>query len=579
MENCRISPFDHNSFIGYVSYVSPLFTKVHFPSSTLLNQFHYAGQILNAGLVGNYVAIEGENYGFLGKIIELSLPEKERLTLNEEAFNTNDFHPTGKIEVLLSFDYFKWELKKGLNQYPTIGSKVYVCSEGHLADFLKCLGEIGDENSDTTFDIATLATGAGSNVKVSPQSLFGRHCAIVGTTGGGKSFTVARLLEEVAKHKGKAILLDATGEYESLSKQSGFDSIRLSSDCYFHYSKLKITDFFVLFRPSEQVQLPKLQEAIKHLKLVEKIVAMDETSRSTNDNLLLSYIKSNHFIELASKPRKNFITAIKEHPECESLDGNFDISWLHYQIHSECVFQNDQKDIDKYGILSERDLGNCQSLITRILFVIKNKHIVNVFGIDKQKESNNEFSTRLNSFLTDSTKNVLRLSLEDVPFETNIREILVNAIGRNLLEKARDGNFREPNRHSLITFIDEAHQFLNKRIKGEFAFDVELNSFEQISKECRKYGLFLVLATQMPRDIPIGTLSQMGTFITHRLINQQDKETIENACSASNRNTLSFLPNLGAGEAVLMGVEFPIPVIVKIKMPTIEPDLKTPKVI
>lgn len=51
-----------------------------------------------------------------------------------------------------------------------------------------------------------------------------------------------------------------------------------------------------------------------------------------------------------------------------------------------------------------------------------------------------------------------------------------------------------------------------------------LDSFDQIAKECRKHGLFLCLATQMPRDIPQGTLSQMGTFIVHRLINPFDKD-------------------------------------------------------
>ncbi|MEB0302842.1 hypothetical protein [Mucilaginibacter sp. 5C4] len=73
-------PFDHNYFIGYISQVFPDFVRVHFPSSVLLNKFIFSGEEFNAGLVGNYVTIEGENHGFLGKILELSLPEKERLS-------------------------------------------------------------------------------------------------------------------------------------------------------------------------------------------------------------------------------------------------------------------------------------------------------------------------------------------------------------------------------------------------------------------------------------------------------------------------------------------------------------------
>ena len=127
-----------------------------------------------------------------------------------------------------------------------------------------------------------------------------------------------------------------------------------------------------------------------------------------------------------------------------------------------------------------------------------------------------------------------------------------------------------------IVFIDEAHQFLNKDIKDEYFVTKPLDSFEQISKEARKYGLFLCIATQMPRDIPLGTLSQMGTFIVHRLINEQDKKAVESAASSANKNILSFLPILGEGEAILIGVDFPMSLTIKIKAPQKRPDSQTP---
>ena len=90
-------------------------------------------------------------------------------------------------------------------------------------------------------------------------------------------------------------------------------------------------------------------------------------------------------------------------------------------------------------------------------------------------------------------------------------------------------------------------------------------------------GYFVCIATQMPRDIPLATLSQMGTFIVHRLINDYDKKAVEDAASAANRNILSFLPILGEGEAVLVGVDFPMPLTVKIKEPQKKPNSKTPR--
>jgi len=81
----------------------------------------------------------------------------------------------------------------------------------------------------------------------------------------------------------------------------------------------------------------------------------------------------------------------------------------------------------------------------------------------------------------------------------------------------------------------------------------------------------------MPRNIPVGTLSQMGIFITHRLINHQDKEAIGNACSIANKETLSFLPSLGSGEAIIIGVDFPMPISVKVYLPITTPKFDTPK--
>lgn len=271
---------------------------------------------------------------------------------------------------------------------------------------------------------------------------------------------------------------------------------------------------------------------------------------------------------------------VKDNPESENLDGSFDINSLAHQIYHECIWNTSLSTTannNNFGGPNDKDFGMCQSLITRVMFVTKTPYFESIFGLAKSPSDLGEFVSELNSFLN-SDKKVLRIALSEVPFEGNLREILVNAIGRHLLGLARHKNFVQPKGKPLIIFVDEAHQFLNKRIRGEFSFDVELSSFDEIAKECRKYGLFLVLATQMPRDIPQGTLSQIGTFIVHRLINQQDKEAVENACSAANRYALSFIPVLGEGEALLLGVDFPMPVTIKVDLPRFEPKYGTPTI-
>lgn len=582
------NPFNHSHFIGYINQVTPQYVNVHFPSSILMKTYTHYAEELKGGLVGNYVVIEGDSYGFLGKILELNLPEKERLELSEKSFNTKEFHPTGKVEILLSFEiYNPSNVDKGLNSLPMIGAKVFNCSSEFIQGYFKKFG-VKVENFSTTplINLGYLTYDKSTVVELSQQALFGRHCAIVGTTGGGKSYTVSKLLESLIENQSKSIIIDPTGEY------SNFDNIEdktsspiiLSKDAFFHYSNLTISDLFVLLRPSGQVQAPKLLEAIKSLKILrilEKNIDGDfikkiddstysiKISESLRENICVdnkTILKANQIMRPFNRVYSNFIN------EIEGIDSNFDIKSLSFQLVKECINDVDFSDRNKWGPSNQNHLNNCVSLILRINNLVNNPDFNKIFGFDRKKTDQLELITNLDCFLKNDL-NLLRISFESVGFDFQAREIVANAIGKYLLGLARDGNFKN---NPIVLFIDEAHQYLNKKVKDEYFEATELGAFDSIAKECRKYGLFLCIATQMPRDISNGTLSQIGTFITHRLINHQDKEAIANACSSANRDTLSFLPVLGSGEAIVMGVDFPMPVMLKVEMGDIKPNSDTP---
>lgn len=581
------NPFEHDYFIGYINNVTPQYVHVHFPSSILLKAFTHKGEQLNGGLVGNFVVIEGLQYGFLGKILELALPEKERLELSEKSFNNKDFHPTGKIEILLSFDLFEPQnIDKGLNSLPSIGAKVFVCSSEFIKRYFRGFGvKKEDQHNAPLIELGCLTYDKSAMVEISQQAIFGRHCAVVGTTGGGKSYTVSKLIEGLVNNKGKAVLIDATGEYFNHDSQSysAIPSI-LATRSFFHYSNLTVGDLFVLLRPAGQVQAPKLMEAIKSLKVLkilnEKvdadfIIKKDENTFSIkikqelyedikHDNVTL--LKAGQLMRPFNRVYDKYIQ------EIESFNSDFNVIALSNQIVKECVYDVDFNSSNKWGGQNANHLNNCISLILRINNLINNPQFNNIFGFNKPKSDENELINQIEKFL-DNDKSLLRIGFEDVGFDFQAREILANAIGKYLLEAARKGRFKTI---PLVLFVDEAHQYLNKEVKDEYFELTKLNSFDSIAKECRKYGLFLCLATQMPRDIPIGTLSQIGTFIVHRLINHFDKESIANASSSANKSSLDFLPILGAGEAILMGVDFPMPVMMKLYKPIIEPDSATP---
>lgn len=174
--------------------------------------------------------------------------------------------------------------------------------------------------------------------------------------------------------------------------------------------------------------------------------------------------------------------------------------------------------------------------------------------------------TIIDNFLKGDTK-LLRIDLSGVSFEYKAREIISNVIGRYLLTLARKSKFSTK---PLIIILDEAHNFLGKHIGGEDTL-AKLDAFELIAKEGRKFGLNICLATQRPRDITEGVLSQIGTMIVHRLTNDRDREVVERASGEIDRAASSFLPNLRPGEAVIIGNDFPIPLTIQIGTPTTRP--------
>lgn len=560
----KINPFDPNRFVGYVSKVTPTQTIVHFPNSILLRKFYYDGDVLHGGLVGNYAIIEGDGCGFIAKIINIELPEKERLYLSEAAFENSEFHPIAKVELQVMFDSFS-ELKamKGLGQYPTVGSKVYACSPKFLSNFLENFGKDIDDNSDDLLTLATFVNNADQNIKVSANSLLGRHSAIVGTTGSGKSYTVAKIIEEMLKKDdAKIVLLDSTGEFADCTTEH--TSLVVGEDSYLDYSTLSEEDFFALFRPAGQVQMPKLQEAIRSLKTVafkaEEGPLIGDNSPEINNGYLIK----------ADKQKAEFNRYVSTHI-AKINHSDFNITKLPGQLLQECAGEFDP---GRWGSLNPRDKDNCSSLIVRITNLINTDLSNKIFNLRRNNDGFNSIDQKINEF-TQNTNKLMRIDLQNLSSGSDVSAIFVNAIGRILYNLAKQKTFLDK---PLVVFLDEAHLFLNKVIKDEYSIEQALNSFDKIAKECRKYGLFLCLSSQRPMDIPVGVLSQMGTFIAHRLINSRDIESVVNAAPDGSASTLSFLPSLGKGEAIVVGVDFPMPLNLRIReIEGVAPSSHTPK--
>ncbi len=542
-----IDPFDSSRCIGTIFEVGPSYAKATFSEAAS-----------NSAEVGGFVVIKCGEFVLFGRITSV---RSSRLTEGPETERPSDAHPVGTIELLTTMAIDGQSANRGIARFPHIGSPVYSAPSQLLSWLFEC-SQIHELASEPVMLNLTSLTD-GTEIRLTPERVFGRHCAVLGATGAGKSWTFARLIEEAGRYSSKMVLFDVTGEFHTLNTGvrhihigSEPEPLESSREVAVPYQTLTESDLFALFKPSGPTQAPKLRAAIKSLKLAK-----------------VPQLATRGVVLKAGKLKAPYETAYAARArEIEDPRANFDISNLPAQIDAECVFPaggfSSNPDPSRWGAPNEIERSNCVTLITRIEDMLQAPELACIFRPGEQRGIFDE----VESFIADDSERVLHISLKHLPFAHDAREIVVNALGRHLLGLARPGRFRD---RPFLLLLDEAHHFLNKTL-GDENTRYPLDSFELIAKEGRKLSLNISIATQRPRDIPEGILSQMGTLIIHRLNNDKDREVVERASSEADRSAMAFVPGLGDGQAVIIGVDFPIPLAVQITPPTQVPDSRGP---
>lgn len=550
-------------FIGVLSSVSAQAVRFNLNDAGSPSGAHFLGGRYGKGEVGEFVLIEGQINLLLGRVVEIHLPESERRSVDASHSKVMELDAVGTIQLLGSVAMDSLRVTAGVESYPRLGDRVYAAPHNFVANLPSLMEPEGSPESKVLLRLGSIDVALESTVSIRPEKLFGRHCAILGTTGGGKSWTTARIIEECLKHKTKIILLDATGEYRGFSGSfvthfhlgrpvyeipTSQEARSLPPTCFVE------SDFIALFEPAGKVQGPKMRAAIRSLRVatLKPIIAP------------LGYVRK------IEQKKSSFEAAEKEPGISEHLDDprqEFNVFMLAKQIEEECVHPEafgpkygDPKDPTRWGKESG-EFSNCLSLVSRINAVLTSPAFACVF-----KSADPSLTVAINDFVAND-KRLLRICLSGVAYEFKAREIVANVIGRHLLNMARSCAFAAS---PVVVVVDEAHNFLGRQIGGEDAV-ARLDAFELIAKEGRKFGLNICLTTQRPRDITEGVLSQMGTLVVHRLTNDRDREVVERACGEIDRSASSFLPNLKPGEAAIIGADFPIPLTIQIFPPDAQP--------
>ncbi|CAB1220045.1 AAA-like domain protein [Acinetobacter bouvetii] len=516
---------------------------------------YFEGRRYGKGEVGEFVIIESQINLILGRIIEIKKSDLELSNLDI----------VGRIQLLGSIQMDNLKVTAGIDYYPSISDLIYSAPHDFIADIPRRMNNI---KPDVELEIGAIDLDRDCKITVTPEKLFGRHLGILGSTGGGKSFTTARILEECLKKNSRVILLDPTGEYRGFDSEDVFH-IHLGNPTYPLENSLACklppesfveTDFLALFEPSGKVQGAKFREALKSLKLAK----------------IYPQTYPNGYIPKIDASKLEYIQIIN----ALTININdplysFNIDKLTLQIEHECVFPEGQEGYgtkaikipERWGNHDGGSFANCLPLISRINTIINSPPFDTFFDVNSGHKS---LTNVIKQFAcsSKSTKKLLRIDLSGIPFEYKAREIIANCIGRTLLNSSRKGEFKDK---PIVVFLDEAHNFIGKTIGNEDTL-AKLDAFELIAKEGRKFGLNICLATQRPRDITEGVLSQLGTLIVHRLTNDRDREIVERACGEIDKAASDFLPSLQPGEAVIIGNDFPIPLTINIKKPTIKPN-------
>jgi hypothetical protein len=557
------SPHNTDHRIGSLISVSATEALVNLTKAGTGEQKWLMGNKVAAGEVNEFLFIDAGRETILGRLVKVWLEGGERLSVDglDDLLPSNN--PIGLVQLLVSVDVESGKNYRGVKSYPRLGAQIYAAHPRLVS--LLAEGKSNSPTNEIQMPIAELPRDQAVEVHVSPEKLFSRHCAVLGATGGGKSYTLANLVENVANFGGKALLIDATGEYSSLPFESYYvgenpNAAPQEKVTYPHWMFTE-SDIRTLLRPSAQSQAPKLDAAIQSLRVVTQYY------QNPPQGLNIS-IPQYNLVKVSQQklPFENAVQAIS------GFENNipWSFSCLAEQIINECVWPNGgtaaNPNTAVWGNRSDNDVGHCLNLISRVKGMAGNQNLRWMIDVDNNLLKIPDLIADLANY---QGSRIIRLDLSAVPFEANAREILVNAIGRKILADARDGLISHQN--PLLVFIDESHQFLNKKI-GDESMRVDLDAFGNIAKEGRKYGLNITIATQRPRDIPEDVLSQIGTLIVHRLTNSMDQDTVKKAVGSIDNKSASFLPVLGQGEALLLGIDFPFPLTVKMKMPRHKPN-------
>ena len=441
--------------------------------------------------------------------------------------------------------------RRTLETVPEIDAFCFALEGDRLTKFMQVISNISREGQRLSLGWYTLDPNA--EAFVNGNKLFQRHALVVGSTGSGKSWTTARLLEQLAElNCANAIVFDMHGEYGSLQGQ-GFEHFRVAG-------------------PADIQAERTLEDGVLHLPYwlltYEALVAMfvDRTdSNAPNQSMLVSRSiveAKNEFLESGGHTDvlANFTIDSPVPFEIEKVVERLE----HFNVE---MVPGAKAGTEKMGDFN----GKLSRLIQRLETKVSDRRLGFLFPGGMATLDYAWLDSLVIRLLGDRSSKGAKGGVKVIDFSevpSDVLPLIVSMVAR--LAFTVQQWLPSGSRHPIALFCDEAHLYIPSDSTSE-ASDSSIAIFERIAKEGRKYGVGLVVISQRPSEVSRTVVSQCSNLIAMRLTNGDDQSVIRRLLPDSLGGFGDLLPVLDTGEALVVGDAILLPTRIRIAAPFNEP--------
>jgi DNA helicase HerA-like ATPase len=402
--------------------------------------------------------------------------------------------------------------RRGVTRYPMPGAKVHPATAADLSSLFTA-----DDRPHVAIGMVHPTSTVRGALYI--DALLGRHFALLGSTGTGKSTALALILHRIcaAAPAGHIVMIDPHGEYAAAFASEG---------AVFDVDNLALPYWLMNFEEHAEI-----------------LVTTGGAERQRDCDILARCL-------LAARAKNRAAEGIAK------LTVDTPIPYLLSDLAA--LLQADMGKLDRAG-----DTSPYQRLLGRIAELRGDPRYAFMFSGMLVGDTMTSFLTRILR-LGEEGRPISIIDTSGVPSE--IVSVVVAVLARLVFDFAlwSRGDVQRP----VLLVCEEAHRYVPAAdVPGSASVRRIL---ERIAKEGRKYGVALGLVTQRPSDLAEGVLSQCGTIIAMRLNNERDQAHVRAAMPEGARGFMDILPALRNRECVISGEGVAIPV--RIALDTLEPE-------